>query len=263
MKKLICLCMALVLIMAIVFAAPVSAADDKLTVTSNGGYSRTYKVGDVITFFVGLNAGNKDILNGQAYIDYDSQYLQIVEHMVAVGKDDPTMEGYSFPRKIYKSSNVLNTENENIIRYNFTAANGVGKFNDVDQLFVRFRFKVIAPGTTDISNTIQYMCNTDEEYIYYNCEPDAEKKPVMFSKTMLSKGKVGDVNADGSVNNRDAVFLDRYIANWPGYDALILDYDLADLNRDGSVNNRDAIFLDRYIAGWGGAYAALIIELDR
>ena len=71
---------------------------------------------------------------------------------------------------------------------------------------------------------------------------------------------VGDVNGDGSVNNRDAMILDRYVAGWTGYEEKIKSMDAADLNRDGSVNNRDAMTLDRYIAGWTG-YAKYIITV--
>ena len=55
---------------------------------------------------------------------------------------------------------------------------------------------------------------------------------------------------DASVNNRDAMILDRYVAGWDGYNAKIVNRDAADLNRDASVNNRDAMILDRYVAGW-------------
>ena len=61
---------------------------------------------------------------------------------------------------------------------------------------------------------------------------------------------IGDVNSDGSVKNRDALILDRYIAGWKDYDKQIKNKDAADLNRDGQIKNRDVLMLDRYIAGW-------------
>ena len=63
---------------------------------------------------------------------------------------------------------------------------------------------------------------------------------------------VGDVDSNGMVNNRDAVILDRYIADWEGYEDIIANMRAADLNQDGKVNNRDAVILDRYIAVWDG-----------
>ena len=64
--------------------------------------------------------------------------------------------------------------------------------------------------------------------------------------------KVGDMNGDGQVNNRDAMILDRFVAGWAGYDSFILDMDAADINNDGQVNNRDAMIMDRFVAGWNG-----------
>ena len=63
---------------------------------------------------------------------------------------------------------------------------------------------------------------------------------------------IGDVNADGVVNNRDAMILDRFVAGWDGYGKRIVNETAADLNRDEKINNRDAMILDRYVAGWDG-----------
>ena len=63
---------------------------------------------------------------------------------------------------------------------------------------------------------------------------------------------IGDVNGDRKVNNRDAMILERYVANWNGYEERIPDMAAADLNGDGLVNNRDALILDRYLAEWKG-----------
>lgn len=60
------------------------------------------------------------------------------------------------------------------------------------------------------------------------------------------EGIPGDINADGKVNNADAIMLFRYVAGWnvePDYGAL-------DCNCDGKINNADAIILFRYVAGW-------------
>ena len=65
---------------------------------------------------------------------------------------------------------------------------------------------------------------------------------------------VGDVNDSGAVDNRDAMILDRYVAEWAGYDAYIKNMDAADMDRKGTVDNRDAIILDRVAAGWAGYY---------
>ena len=72
------------------------------------------------------------------------------------------------------------------------------------------------------------------------------------------KTLIGDVDLSGAVTNRDAVLLDRYVAGWAGYGAMIKSMDAADLDRKSGVTNRDATILDRYIAGWSG-YDVFII----
>ena len=56
----------------------------------------------------------------------------------------------------------------------------------------------------------------------------------------------GDVNGDGSINNRDASAVLRYLA---GYSVTLVESAL-DVNGDGSVNNRDASAILRYLAGY-------------
>ena len=63
---------------------------------------------------------------------------------------------------------------------------------------------------------------------------------------------VGDVDGDGKVSNRDAMILDRYVADWDGYDQIITNMAAADLDGSGKVNNRDAVILDRIAADWDG-----------
>ena len=76
--------------------------------------------------------------------------------------------------------------------------------------------------------------------------------PMWMKKPAYTSYTIGDVNADKDVNNRDAMILDRYVADWPGYDEYIKIMDAADLDRKGTVDNRDAMILDRYVAGWTG-----------
>ena len=69
---------------------------------------------------------------------------------------------------------------------------------------------------------------------------------------IANKIPMGDLNGDGQVNNRDAMLLDRYISDWPGYESKVKGNRLADISNDGAVTNRDVIILDRYVAGWDG-----------
>lgn len=56
----------------------------------------------------------------------------------------------------------------------------------------------------------------------------------------------GDVNGDNTVNDRDSILLDRYLAEW-GSEVIIT---ASDLNDDGKVNDQDSIILARTLAGW-------------
>ena len=58
--------------------------------------------------------------------------------------------------------------------------------------------------------------------------------------------KPGDINGDGSVNNRDLVRLQQYVNEW---DVEVVKEAL-DVNGDGSVNNRDLVRLQQYINEW-------------
>lgn len=262
MKKLLCLAMVMVFVLTMVFALPVSAATGKLTVTANGKNAMSYNVGDEIAFYVFLNAGDKAVLNGQAYVTYDSDLLEAVSYKIADSEGAKSTYAYSFPDSIYNSNAVLNLKNAGIIRYNFTKAEGVGKFVGNEKFFVRFHFKVKAAGTTDIAHFMQYMCDVDEGYIYFGGNVAEGASPELTARTMIAAISVGDVNADGQVKNKDALVLDRYIAGWSGYDKYVIDWDAADTNRDGKVKNKDALILDRYIAGWKG-YDTYIISVVR
>ena len=71
--------------------------------------------------------------------------------------------------------------------------------------------------------------------------------------------KVGDVDGDGTVDNKDSMLLSRYVGGWEDVE---LDLDAADLDRDGKVDVRDAMILSRYVAAWEG-YDKYIIEVEK
>ena len=56
----------------------------------------------------------------------------------------------------------------------------------------------------------------------------------------------GDVNSDGSVNNKDLGVLRRYLNDWD----VEIDEIASDVNADGSVNNKDLGILRRYLNDW-------------
>ncbi len=57
----------------------------------------------------------------------------------------------------------------------------------------------------------------------------------------------GDADNSGTVDNRDATSLLRYLAGWN----VTLDTTLANADGEGELDNRDVTALLRYLAGWG------------
>ncbi|MBQ1212515.1 MAG: hypothetical protein IIX69_03740 [Clostridia bacterium] len=66
-----------------------------------------------------------------------------------------------------------------------------------------------------------------------------------FGKTF----KPGDIDGNGVVGVLDIVILQRYLAEWSGYEQFIV-YDSADVTGDGKIGLMDAVYMARHIAGW-------------
>jgi hypothetical protein len=62
----------------------------------------------------------------------------------------------------------------------------------------------------------------------------------------------GDINGDGEVNGKDAIYLARHFAGWPGYNLAPAQFLAADVNGDKMVDGRDLIYFARHFAGWLG-----------
>ena len=125
MKKLFSLVLVLILVLSAICVVPASAEDaTKLTVSTanlTGTKAKKYAVGDEFVYFVGLNTGTKkQIGNGEGYIEYDSEYLELVDY--AGDYDDS--EEYAFAPAIRGLSTLIsNTNVDGIIKYNFTRIN--------------------------------------------------------------------------------------------------------------------------------------------
>ena len=63
---------------------------------------------------------------------------------------------------------------------------------------------------------------------------------------------LGDVNNDGVIDTLDRMALNRYLANWDGYDANSINMAAADVNGDGIVDTLDRMTLNRHLANWEG-----------
>lgn len=83
-----------------------------------------------------------------------------------------------------------------------------------------------------------------ENYLIFTTDHFSEY--VITIREPISDIIQGDVNGDNSVNDRDSILLDRYLAEW-GSEVIIA---ASDLNGDGKVNDQDSIILARTLAGW-------------
>ncbi|MBQ1434796.1 MAG: hypothetical protein II705_07980 [Clostridia bacterium] len=73
---------------------------------------------------------------------------------------------------------------------------------------------------------------------------------------------VGDVNADGGVDEEDLTILSNYVKDWDGAISQMKNVAAADIDGNGQVTNRDVTLLARAVAGWTDPedYAAKYIK---
>jgi hypothetical protein len=249
MKKLLCLALAITMILTAVFVMPASAASDTLTITANGTTVGTVKVGSEFLFTVGLYAGEKKILNGQAHLDYDTVHLSFVPFTAGYYDEDnifvSSIDAYSFPAKILSANLVINADRTGQINYNFTKSDGVAVINNANKYFARFRFVATAAGTADITNTIAYMIDVDEQQIYYKEQASTTVNPYQRYSIETPVGLVGDVNSDQKITIMDATIIQRAAAGIATeYSSLAA----ADINGDRTVSLRDAMYIKQYLA---------------
>lgn len=243
MKKTVSLILVLVMMFALAAAAAVPASAASVLTVKAGTSSVTLNVGEEVLFTVCLYAGSTKVVNGQGYVTYNSEKLEIDTYGDYVGSDQH-WELYCFPL-VKNSSLVCNTEHNDYIYYNFSKAKGITAFDSDDKVLFKMRFKAIGTGTVTLSNVIEFMVNEDEEKVYYETEPDADIAPYMTY--VLEKGSylVGDVNNDYAVDIKDATYLQRICAGSSDSYTLVK----ADANLDGSITLYDAVAVQSFIAG--------------
>ena len=118
---------------------------------------------------------------------------------------------------------------------------GTGECTEEDFAALTFQIKDDVEAGTEIPITVtlhpQDIYDEDEQDIAFTAQNGAVVVPAYLP---------GDINGDGSVNNKDVTRLFRYVSGW---DVEVVEAAL-DVNGDGSVNNKDVTRLFRYVSGW-------------
>ena len=249
MKKLISLILcALILISALSFSAVASnaASAGKLVLTDEGRQLGEIEAGNEFIFRVGVNTGDRDLINGQGVVSYDPEYLAFVGYS-ADGSSD--WDSYCFPQKLLNTSLVTNYTSDGIY-YNFSKYSGIEGFTNVNQHYFKARFRALKAGKTDISHVIEVMTareNGETIRLYTRGKANEQIDPIPYSKSSVeaSTAYIGDANGDYDISVLDATYVQMITAGKK------LDYKLinADVNNDGAVSLRDSLIILRYKAG--------------
>lgn len=199
----------------------------KITVSSAVGAA-----GGLVKVSISLE-NNPGITVLRMQVEYDTSRLALV-----TAEDEGVLGSHIFGDDVTRVPYIL-YYNNNIATENFTVNGTVATlmFRVLDDAELGDAYvRVAALGRYDAMNA------DGDEVSFATVDGNIEVSPIIY----------GDVDGDGSVTARDAMFLSRYIA---GYDVDIL-AEAADLDRDGAVTARDAMILARHIAGWND-YAIL------
>lgn len=252
MKKLLSLITALAVIASAVavFSVNASAADNTLTITSNGEVLGEVEVGNEFIFHVAMDSGGYSINLGEANVRYNDAYAKVVEYGPVNSSGKVNMNAYCFPVRIRNSNLITNYVGEkNLIFYNYSKYSGVGAFTPEDHFF-KIRFQAVAPGTVEIRHYAKCFyageVNNDIRLIYDD-RGNTQLDPIPFTLSSIEPavGFVGDANGDYKLNVMDATFIQRLTAGVDGeYDPVN-----ADVNADSEVNLRDAYLILRHNAG--------------
>ena len=97
-------------------------------------------------------------------------------------------------------------------------------------------------------NTVAVVSLSFDPEDIFNTDYDTIAAQVENGSVKIYTGIPGDIDGDKKVNNKDAIALFRYVADWD----VAVDFKALDVNGDNKINNKDAITLFRFVAGWDG-----------
>ena len=112
-----------------------------------------------------------------------------------------------------------------------------------DVTFATLTFKT--PSNITESYTANVNVSYDEDDIYNMQENNVPCEAVNGGITVFA-GVPGDINGDGTCNNKDLTRFFQYLANWN----VTVNEMATDTNGDGSVNMKDLTRLFQYLANW-------------
>ena len=251
MKKFLCLILAFILTVCTLAAFPMNTAAataaNTLTVTCHGQVLGEVEVGNEFIYHVAMNSGGLSIWGGEAEVNYDDAYVQVVEYGTLRSNGSVNMSEYCFPARIINSSlaaDYLGTKNQ--INYNFAKVGGVGAFTEDDSYF-KIRFKAIAPGTVEIRHYARSFYSGLSTRLFRNDKGNEKLDPIPYTLCSIEPATafIGDADGDYNLTVMDATYIQWLTA---GLDST---YSMTntDVNTDGDVNLRDALCILRYKAG--------------
>ncbi len=112
-----------------------------------------------------------------------------------------------------------------------------------DVTFATLTFKT--PSNITESYTANVNVSYDEDDIY-NMQENNVPCEAVNGGIMVFAGVPGDINGDGTCNNKDLTRFFQYLANWN----VTVNEMATDTNGDGSVNMKDLTRLFQYLANW-------------
>ena len=192
------------------------------------------KVGD--TFTATLSNKSMSIISFIAQMRFNKDVLEVV----SITEN----EGYTnlASGAVVKVKPTVNEANANGVVGISVAKTVETKYPAKDIVTVTFKAKAAGEGWFKVDESTDGKDGTNG-YL-----SDAIVKSVVIEKPAYV---LGDVNGDGKVSSGDLQFLERHLAEWPGYET-ITNANAADVNGDGKVSSGNLQFLERHLAEWPG-----------
>ena len=192
------------------------------------------KVGD--TFTATLSNKDMSIISFVAQIRFNKAVLEVVSITENEGYTNLANGAVVKVKPTVDEANASGTVGISVAKTVET------KYPAKDIVTVTFKAKVAGEGWFKVDESTDGKDGTNG-YL-----SDAIVKSVSIEKPAYV---LGDVNGDGKVSSGDLQFLERHLAEWPGYET-ITNANAADVNGDGKVSSGDLQFLERHLAEWPG-----------